>query len=198
VDDQFWVGLLMVLLLIPVAVIIVGVSVVAHLRFKASSRLDGLWDWIGKGTRSLGSGRVWSGTVDGRHVRVDFFEDSTEVHVQARPKVRIGFGREDEPQSVIPEAREGLHVFTLDGGEVGYADQPSTVPALVRQPGVEEALRTLLANDGASLRSIDVDPQSGVGWFARNLPEGSFGREDAERWVRALLAVATASESVPA
>jgi hypothetical protein len=72
------------------------------------------------------------------------------------------------------------------------------IPEIVKQPGVEEALRMLLAKDGESLRSIDVDPNAGVGWFARNLPDRMFGREDAERWVRAVVAVATASEAVAA
>jgi hypothetical protein len=197
-DDRVFYGVLFLLLLAPWLVIFSGLWAVIHRRRKEASRFDGLWDWLGRGTRDKGAGRVWSGQVDGRDVRVDFYEDTTVVRVEARPKVRVGFGREDEPQSVIAEARDGGHVYTLGSGEVGYAEEPSVVPAIVRQPGVEEALRMLLASDGESLRSIDVDPKAGVGWFVRNLPEKMFEREDAKRWVRAIVALATAAETVPA
>jgi hypothetical protein len=197
-DDPIYYAVLSLLLLAPWSVILLSMCITAQRRTAQANRLDALWDWLGQGMRNMGSGRAWSGNVDGREVRVDFFEDTTVVRVDAKPRVRVGFGREDEPQSVIPEARDGGHVYTLECGEVGYADDPSVVPAMVQQPGVEEALRMLLAGDGESLRSIDVDPKAGVGWFARNLPERMFGREDAQRWVQAVVAVARAAEAVPA
>lgn len=197
-DDEVFYGVLFVLLLLPWLVIFMSLFGIINRRRREASRLDTVWDWLGQGKGNLGAGRVWTGVVDGRGVRVDFNEDTTVVRVEAKPKVRVGFGREDEPQSVIPEAREGGRVYTLPNGEVGYADEPAVIPEILKQPGVEEALRMLLASDGASLRSIDVDPKSGVGWFARNLPESMFERDDAQRWVRAMVKLASAAEAVPA
>jgi len=83
----------------------------------------------------------------------------------------------------------------ISSGEVACAASAEEVGALVHQPEVKQALDALLENDGESLRKVEVDPEKGVSWFARNLPRG-LTREDTERWVRAVLTIARAAEAV--
>lgn len=182
-----------VVLLLPFAMVVALLLYGAAVRRRLSRRLDAIWGWLGEGMRVVGSRREWQGEVDGREVSVDWFDDTTEVRVAGRPRVRMGFAREEEPSDVGPG-----RAYPIADGEVVWTEEPDRVPGLVGQPGVREALRALLADDGASRRAVEVSPTDGVGWVVRHLPDRRFGPADTERWVRALVRLATASEAVPA
>jgi hypothetical protein len=188
-----WAAILLAPFLMVVAVLLYDATV----RRRVSRRLDALWGWLGEGVRVVGSRREWQGEVEGRQVSVDWFDGTTEVRVAGQPRVRMGFAREEEPSDAMPETGLG-RAYPIADGEVVWTEEPDRVPALVGQPGVREALRALLADDGESRRAVELSPTDGVGWLVRHLPDQRFGRADTERWVRALVRLARAAEAVPA
>src|SRR5688500_15262276 len=106
-DDRVYWTVWTILLLAPHAVILTSMCAVAHMRRRRARGLEHVWAWIGKPHRHYGAGREWVGEVDGRRVEIDYFEDTTEVRVAAKPRVRVGFGRDDEPPAVVDEATHG-------------------------------------------------------------------------------------------
>jgi hypothetical protein len=149
------------------------------------------WSWLGSPQPYQGAGQRWSGEVDGRRVEVRWFEGNTELEVEARPLVAMGFGRKGQPEELasVPDASP----LELDG-KVGYSHDLAAVRAVARQPGVAEALSALLDAPDRSLRAVRVNPAGRVTWFARNLPERRLTREDTRQWALALLTVAHATE----
>ena len=182
-----------VVLLTPPTIVLAWYVANQQQRKKRLHELEQLWGWLGSGARQYGSGREWVGEVDGRRVDVGWMDRNTTVRVEAQPKVRAGFGRGDQPAALVPESQDGTQAIQLDGDKVGWTTRSEDIHALVEQPQVKAALDTLLERDGASLRSVDIDPRTGVAFFARNLPH-HIGREDTERWVRAVIAIAKGAE----
>ncbi|MEQ1505485.1 MAG: hypothetical protein ABMB14_24850 [Myxococcota bacterium] len=191
-DVSGWVWVLV--LMLPPAILLTGIAAGYSARQRQYDRLGAQWGWLGGSTRKYGSGREWSGKVDGRDVSVQWFDRTTTVVVSARPRVKIGFGLTDQPKQVVTEGADGGTSVRIEGQRVGYAADGAEVGALATQPGVEHALAALLGRDGTSLRSVNVDPETGVTWLARNLSDHDIGPDDTRRWVDALIRVATASE----
>jgi hypothetical protein len=130
----------------------------------------------------------------GRRVDVTWFDGTTTLKVEAQPKMHAGFGRRDRPPQVVDEANEGGRRVVLDAEHVAYGETRGDVHLLVSQDGVSQALDLLLSDDERSLRSVDVVPNEGVVWFARNLREVDMTPGWTRRLVDAAIAIARAAE----
>lgn len=161
-------------------------------RQRTLERLQQRWAWLGPSEPYQGGGLAWSGEIEGRAVRVTWFEHNTEITIAAAPHAKVGFGRIDQ-SAALTGVQGGTRVEL--NGRMGYGPDASTVRAIDAYPGADEALATLLGRGDGSLRAVGADPQGGrVTWFARNLVEPDFAPADARRWVEALLVIAHASE----
>ena len=183
--------------LIPPTVVVVGLTLWFASRRRKITHLDEWWGWLGPGSTWQGNGRAFAGTVDGRRVKVTWFDGTTTITVAGHPAVRAGFGRRDRPTQVVDEANDGGKKVTVDTEHVGFGETRGDVKALVSRPEVKPALDVLLAEDERSIRSVDVEPATGVVWFARNIRELDLTPDRTRQWVDAVVAVARAAESTP-
>jgi hypothetical protein len=180
--------------IIPGLVVIGGLTLWLTSRRAKITHLDEWWGWLGPGRPWQGGGREFEGTVGGRRVRVTWFDSTTTVTVECRPTVHAGFGRRDRPEQVVDEANQGGSRVILDGEHVAYGETRGDVRVLMAHEGVREALDLLLSEDERSLRAVDVEPGTGVTWFARNLRELDMTPAWTRRLVDALMVIARAAE----
>jgi hypothetical protein len=191
--DSMWIFTTLTYLIPPFAVVLALTLWYTSTRRK-TSLLDAWWGWLGPGSRWQGNGRAFTGTVDGRAVKVTWFDNTTTITVAGHPGVRAGFGRRARPTSVVDEAEVGGRRVNVDGEHVGFGDTRGDVTALVSQPQVRPALDVLLAEDEGSIRSVDVEPATGVVWFARNVHLHDMTPDRTRRWVEAAVTLARAAE----
>lgn len=191
--DAMWL-LTTVAYLVPPVVIVGGLTMWFLSKRRKTAHLDEWWGWLGRGTAWKGNGRAFAGTLGGRNVTVTWFDGNTTVTVDGSPTVRAGFGRRDRPDQVVDEANDGGRRVVVDAQHVGFGETRGDVRAILARPGVREALDVLLAQDEDSMRSVDIEPDTGVVWFARNLREADTTPAFTRRWTEAVVALAEAAE----
>jgi hypothetical protein len=187
------------LILVPPLMVIAGITLWYLNVGWRRERLDDTWGWVGPGRQHHGSGRAWHGEVSGREIEVTWFDRNTTVRLEADPKVEVGFGRAGGPHDTLHTAGPDAVEVPLPNAHVAYGPSPEVVRRVAEQPGVQPALYDLLDTpvgpaEQPAIRTVEV-ARGGVTWFGRNLRDRQIERDDAHRWVEALLVLAHAAEA---
>jgi hypothetical protein len=172
----------------------VGLLIAFTRRQRQLDRLQAHWGWLGPTTYPQGGGRAWAGEFQGRQIQARWVEGSLELEVDAQPLVEAVFVRRGQPAQLAGV----IGGTSIELGRVaGYGRDTTALEAIGRHLGARGALSILLGGDDRSLCAVRLQPDRGISWVARGLPETELAPEYAQVWVEALVVLARLSEEPP-